>query len=147
MEGMTFGDTAAAAWGAELINNVLRELPGGRSKVEMNLLIGMCRAEPKNAQITIQLLADALKKQLDGAPVSQAAGTGQTLRLLIGSTFLAYCVSRGMTTQVPPELEFIVGRYPIIMQCADFVSADQERLLADPVPRTNRRWWMFWRRR
>jgi hypothetical protein len=147
MDDMTFGDTAAAAWGAQLINNALRELPGGRSQVEMNLLIEMCRAEPKNAQMTLQLLADALKTQLDGAPVSQASGTGQTLRLLIGSTFLAYSVSREMTDQVPPELEFIVGRYPIIMQCADFVVGDQERLIAGPLPRTNRRWWMFWRKR
>lgn len=144
MDPRNFGDTPAAAWLAEIIKNVLRELPGGKSGVDMNLLINMCKGEPKHAQMAMQMLAYALKKDLGARPVSTATGLAQTHRLLLGSIFLAYCVSRDMINPIPPELEFILKWHPIVMQCAEFVSADQDLQRSELRRPTKRPWYKFW---
>lgn len=143
----TFGDTPAAAWYGDVLNNALRELPRGRSSVDMPLLVAMCKAEPKCAQITLQLLAAELKTQLHGMPVSDAAAEAQTTRLLIGAIFLAYCVSRDAVAELPEELAFIIRLNPLILECANFVSADNVRRQSQVQDQGRRSWWRFWSKR
>jgi len=128
MSDRKFGDTRHGVWLGELINNCLRELPGGRSSVDMNLLIHMCKDEPKNAQVSMQILAHDLQEKLGDDKVSQATEIGQTFRLLLGSLCAAYCVSREVYDGVPPELEQIIKWNPLIIECANFVSRDQKAI-------------------
>ena len=117
------GDTTHGAFLAELINNCVRDVPGGLV-VDMNLLVQMCRAEPKSAQVALQWAATELTNLLDGHAVSAAAGDAQSMRLLTGSIYLAYCASRGCT-DTPPEIDFILARYPVILASTDYVIANQ----------------------
>jgi hypothetical protein len=98
MNTRIFADTAAGAWGAQLIDKAIRDIPGGRSVVDMNMVIGMCEADPKSAQVVMQLLSQELKNMLEGSPVSEApVGPARYFRLMLGSVFMGYCVSRGFT--------------------------------------------------
>ena len=119
-----FGDTSVGAFIGEVINNCLRE-GDDRLTVDMNLLVSMCRAEPKGAQVAMQVFAADLMRDLDGASVAQAAGNAMNLRLITAALFIAYCASREHVDAVPPELAFAVSRYPVILECAAYVSADQ----------------------
>lgn len=125
-----FGDTSAGVWLLEVLQDCLRELPGNRSVVDMNLLIQKVRAEPKNAQVAMQLIAQELRSGLGDQPVSQAKGLDQTHRLLLGSLCSAYFLYRHVDDghpldRPPPELEQILRWHPIIMDCLNFVSSDQ----------------------
>lgn len=147
---MIFGDTSAGVWLMEMVNNCLREKKRGRSGVDIILMIHMCKEEPKNAQIAMQLLVHELKKQLEGKGVAEAEGDAQTTRLLIGSLLIAYSVSRGFPDLSPPELEPIMRMHPVIIECADYVAADNQQttasLYTNLSSQLNRRkpWWKFW---
>ncbi len=113
-------------------------------------MIHMCKEEPKNAQIAIQLLAHELEKQLEEKGVAEAEGDAQTYRLLLGCLLMAYSVYRGFPDLVPPELEPTMRMHPVIMECADFVAADNQQTTADLYTdlsiQKNRRkpWYKFW---
>ncbi len=145
---MTFGDHASGAWMAEVYEKCLRETSVGQSQVDLNLLAHMCKKEPKNAQVAMQLLAHELRTNLSGKPVSEASEFGQTCRLLIGSIYIAYSMSYGsMDGRVPDELQAIVRLYPEILRCFEFVlSANRKSIeqIADAISRPARPWWKIW---
>lgn len=125
-----FDETGAGAWLTEILQDCLRELPRKRSAVDMNLLIQKVRAEPKNAQVAMQLLAQELKRGVGDRPVSEAIGLDQTHRLLLGSLYSAYCVQRHLDDghpldQPPSELAQILRWHPIIVDCLNFVLSQQ----------------------
>lgn len=108
----------------EIWQDCLLELPRKRSAVDMNLLIQKVRAEPENAQVAMQVLAQELKRGVGDRPVSEAIGLDQTHRLLLGSLYSAYCVYRHVDdghplNRKPPELEQILRWHPIIDECLD----------------------------
>jgi hypothetical protein len=119
-----FGDTAAAAWLTEVLHSAVREVSGGKNAVDMKLLISMCKAEPKSAQLAMQLLAMTLKEELGGSSIEEARGLAKDWRLVLGSIFTAYCFAVGSNEKIPPELKFIVCQHPIIVACGQFVVKD-----------------------
>ena len=128
-----FGDTSAGVWLSEVYQDCLREVGVGRSSVDIDLLGHKIRAEWKNAQVAMQLLAYELKKELGGLPVSQATGLAQTHRLLLGSVFITYCVMRHLEAghspdklpeEPPPELGPILRMHPLIMESGNFIASE-----------------------
>ena len=83
--------------------------------------VSMCASEPKGAQVAMQIWANDLRDQLGGKSVADAQGNAQTLRLLVGSTFIAYSISRNCLDDVPPELVPIVGMNSVIRESSEFV--------------------------
>jgi hypothetical protein len=144
---MTFGDTAAGVWLGEVYNNCLRETGTNNAQIDMNLLMHMCRNEPKNAQVAMQILAQELRAELKGRPISEASGIGKTWRLLLGCICMGYSVSQGAIDSFPPELETIMKYHPEIIQCMEFVAHENagrmdelERDLDSP----RKPWWKLW---
>jgi len=125
----TLGDTAYGVFIAELVNNCVRDVPSGLA-IDMNLLMQMCRAEPKSAQVALQWFAQDLTKLLGGQPVEAASGDVQNVRLLVASIYLGYCGAREHVV-TPPEIEWIVEAYPVVLAAVDFVLADQQRRRGD----------------
>ncbi|MGH3115795.1 MAG: hypothetical protein ACRDQ2_01500 [Gaiellales bacterium] len=121
-------DTSLGGFMGDVLNNCLRELPGGKLGVDMNLLIQMCKAEPKSAQAMMQLLAGELAEKLDGRPVAEASGIAMSHRLVVGALFAAYNLSRGFTTEMAPELRTVVELNPLVLECAEFVLGDEAAL-------------------
>ena len=144
---MNFDQSAGGVWLIQVMNNCLREVGHHQSQIDMNLLINMCRSEPKSAQIAMQILAQELRKELRGRPVKEATGMAQTWRLMNGSIFIAYGVAQGRTDRVPPELELTVKHNPEILDCFNFVMEDNrdaiEQLEAD-LDKPRKPWWKRW---
>ena len=145
---MNFNESDAGVWLTQVINNCLRETGTNQSQIDMNLLVNMCRSEPKSAQVGMQFLAQELRKNLNGRPVSGAAGFGQTWRLMLGCILASYCVSWGHTDRFPPELEQILAFNPEIIGCFNFVMASNqgsfEELRADLDQPRSEPWWKRW---
>jgi len=143
----TFGDTAAGVWLGEVINNCFRETGEDSAQVDMNLLMHLCKREPKNAQVAMQVLAQELRTELKGRPVSEASGMGLTHRLLVGCIYSAYCLAREVVGRVPLELEMIVKFNPEILECAVFVANSNEENIRN-LDRANasvrKPWWKRW---
>ena len=114
-------------WILEFMQNCLRELPGSKSAVDMNLAMSMCHAEPQCAQVAMQALADRLERLLDGKDVSEATGKAETYRLLLVSLLIAYELFRGIVDGIPLEIKRIVEKHPVILDCEQFVINDQQK--------------------
>ena len=106
---MKFGDSAAGVWFKEVYDSCIRETSTGKWSIDMSHLVHKCLAEPKNAQITMQFLAQELRKKLAGCSVSEAPKDAWSDRLMLGSIYMAYAVSRDVAAGREARLR---GRYP-----------------------------------
>jgi hypothetical protein len=119
------GETPEFVWLQEVSNEVLRDV-GDRTSADMNLLIHMCRGEPKSAQFALQWLAQELNSMLNGRSVDAAEGSlEKTLAFQLGAIGIAYAVSQtppGEDPTVPPELETLIRWHPLIVECMNRLS-------------------------
>lgn len=143
---MPFGDSVAGVWLSEAMNKCVRDSASGRAVVDMNLLTHLCRLGPKSAQVAMQILARELRDALHGSPVAEARGIAVDWRLLLGSIYAAYCLSRECVDGIPPEIQFIVRMYPEVMDSFIFVMAGNASRLHElsEQMRKARPWWQFW---
>ncbi|MFX0148880.1 MAG: hypothetical protein ACFE8E_14165 [Candidatus Hodarchaeota archaeon] len=126
---MEYKDTDPQVWLSEVINDCLMEVSIGKTGVDLKLLNRKVREEPKSAQAAMQILALILEENLKGKDISQATGNDQAYRLILGSLYISYIMvfaprkNKKLTVEdIPPELASIVKVYPIIQDCAEFVS-------------------------
>jgi hypothetical protein len=124
--GARLGDTERGVWFRELFADCLMD-SGDKIAVDISLLVGKCKAEPKNAQFAMQMIADRMVNELG----DKTLGEGRELAdeaLILGSLYAAYVVYRNVEHklpfgEVPEELKLIVARYPVIMQCVSYVTS------------------------
>ncbi len=129
---MNFFDSAEGKWFRKLLETSMVERPGKPISINATAVAQMCSADPKSAQVAMQLLAQQLNEKLKGQPVSDAEDVAGDQRLVLGTLFLAYCAVRHVEGNVslgaiPKELQFIIDQYPIIMECMQFVTDHNER--------------------
>ena len=120
----TIGETPEHAWLVELLNRAFPET-GRRVSADFQLIMTMCKAEPKAAQYGMQFLAQEVRKlrnkNKDPASHEKLSFTSFAL----GALFTAYsglAVAAGIITEsdlYPPELEMIVRTYPEVLECAE----------------------------
>ena len=119
------GETPEFVWLQEVSNEVLRDV-GDRISADMNLLIHMCRSEPKSAQFALQWIAQELKSMLGDRSVDAAQGAlEKTLAFQLGAIGMAYAVSQtppGAEPTIPPELERLIQWHPLILECMNRLS-------------------------
>ena len=124
---MDFFDSAEGKWFRKLLETSLVERPDRPISINATVVTQMCGADPKSAQVAMQLLAQQLNEKLKGKPVSEAEDVAGNQRLVLGTLFHAYCTVRHVEGNipfgtVPQEIQFIIEQYPIILDCARFVS-------------------------
>ena len=113
----TLEETPEHAWMLEFIDRCFPE-SDGRVNADINLAMAMCKAEPKCAQVAMQLLAQEIRSGVVDPP-----GTA-FLRFALGVLFNAYmglAVAEGRYSgnSLPPELEMPVRCNPEIIACAN----------------------------
>ena len=112
-----WGESPEHAWTAEFLERCFPE-SAGRVNADMNLAMAMCKAEPKHAQVAMQLLAQEIRAR-------SAEDTGiPFLRFALGALFLsyvglAYAEGRCPEGEVPQELHVPMQGNPEILECAN----------------------------
>jgi|GEM_PF-3557324 len=134
---MDFFDSAEGKWFRKLLETGLVERPDRPLSINASVVAQMCSAEPKSAQVAMQLLAQQLNEKLKGKPVAEAEEIAGNQRLVLGSLFHAYCAVRHVEGNiplgtVPQEIQFIIEQYPIVLECARFVSEKTHNLTTKP---------------
>jgi hypothetical protein len=137
---LTFGETPEGIWFKDMYQNCLQELPGGRQSVDINLMVEMCKNDPRCALIGVQMLVHLLLQALGGKPIAEAPDEAAMWRLLLGTLPMAYSISRGEVEHVPPELAKLFEMHPVIPECVSFVASynldlQKKRIAAGRDPR------------
>jgi len=112
-----WGETPERAWLHEFLQGAFPDA-GGRVSVDFHFAMGMCRTEPKLAQVALQFLAQdvrAAKAPPDGLAF---------LRFATGVLYTVYCglaqfEGRVGENDTPPELDDAIRLYPEIVACAE----------------------------
>jgi hypothetical protein len=97
---------------------------GEKVNADVQLIMSMCKAEPKSAQFAMQNLAQTVRNDTQNADDPEAAARLPVARFMLGALFTCYCglalaeqrVPRG---QYPPELAQIMQWYPEIEECVE----------------------------
>ena len=123
MPGSTLGRTPEFAWMMELMQRGFPEI-GDKIGADMQIVMSMCKAEPKSAQFTMQSFAEDVRRDSRNPLDPDAAARLPVARFMLGALFLGYCAlavaeQRVPEDQIPAELTHILQRYPEIQQCAD----------------------------
>jgi len=126
-DSIALSDSPYGLWLPKLLNDGLVERPGKPLAINATVVTEMCRVDPKSAQVAMQLLAQQLEENLKGRPVAEAEDFAAVQRLVLGTLFHSYCVARHFEAaiplgSVPQELRWVLERYPLIAECAQFVS-------------------------
>lgn len=121
----TIGDTPAGAWMLEMVENCCIS-QDGQDAIDVRMMIKMCDAEPKSAQIVLQLYASGLTEKLGDISVKDAPPELAGERLIVGTLYMAYLISQiqgsGLPESVVSErLKPIRDLHPIIGECFKWV--------------------------
>lgn len=118
---MVVGNAPEFKWLQEVWTRCLIDA-GGRLQMDFNLLLAMCRDEPKSAQFAMQFLAREADRLLQGkAAVDAPEGEPATVVFVLGCVFTGYCAARMPDPEhptMPAEIIPILRMYPIIEECA-----------------------------
>jgi hypothetical protein len=126
------GETPEGIWIAEVLQNCVIEKQEGYQSIDLNLLIQMCKNEPKSALVALQIFSDNMMKLLNGKSVEEADGFAINLRLLIGSIAMGYMISQDRSDgTAPEELALVATRYPIIKDCLSYVLSFNKDIYKD----------------
>jgi hypothetical protein len=116
------GNAPEYKWLKEVWNRCLNDT-GDHVQMDLNLLVSMCRDEPRSAQFALQLHAQDVLQWLGGAAAKDApSGAPATYVFVLGCLFTAYCAAHMPDPEhpsIPPEIIPILERYPIIMECVE----------------------------
>jgi hypothetical protein len=125
MPQSTLGQTPEYAWLMELMQRGFPET-GHRINADVQVIMSMCKAEPKSAQFAIQHLAQDVREARRQPKDPDAAERLPIAEFMLGALFLGYCAlamaeGRVPENRYPPELAFSMQLYPEIQQCADAI--------------------------
>jgi len=110
------GDTAEHAWMLEFLDRCFPE-SGNRVNADLHMAMAMCKAEPKCAQVAMQMLAQDIRgRQPDESLAFLRFALGV---LFTAYTSLAYAERRCSLDELPRELEIPVQLNPEILACAN----------------------------
>ena len=118
----TYGETQENAWLLECLDRGFPEV-GDRITADLNTIGAMCLAEPKPAQVAIQMLASEVRNLRDAQTTDECSRL-EFIRFALGAIFTVYAgvaVAEGWVKDIgviPPELKMAVKFYPEIVECA-----------------------------
>lgn len=120
------GDTSEGLWLSDVFNNCLK-ISNNKWVVDMNLLVSMCRSEPKCALVAIQVLAYDLEERDTDENFSNIPEDLSFIPLLVGSIAMAYIAANHLLTnqpidQCPEEMVLTIHDHPVIEKCIKYVT-------------------------
>lgn len=120
----TLGETPEHSWLLELLNRAFPET-GRKVSADLQLIVAMCKAEPKAAQIGMQFLAEDVRRLRNEENTPASREKLSFVSFALGALFTAYsglALAEGRIAEsdkYPPELDWTVRTYPEVLECAE----------------------------